>query len=120
MSKAQHTWKVSEANTEHGLYTNDGSASVISSDDKHIAFVTCQTKFKRGDGYKAQCTERDQYASLIAAAPDEHEANEFTVSELEYYIGNPSAWEHYDDAMSERLRRVVEKASAAIAKAKGE
>lgn len=52
--------------------------------------------------------------------PDEHEANEFTVSELEYYIGNPSAWDRYDDAMSEHLRRVVEKSRAALAKTKGE
>jgi len=28
------------------------------------------TRFKRGQGYKTECAERDANASLIAAAPD--------------------------------------------------
>jgi hypothetical protein len=30
-----------------------------------------------------------------------------SIESLEYYIGNPSAWESYDDKMSERIRSVV-------------
>lgn len=58
-------------------------------------------------------------AFLIAAAPDEHAANENTIAKLEYYIGNPSAWAHYDEALSEVIREVVETARAAIAKSTG-
>ena len=51
------------------LLSNDGTCSVVSDDGKHIATVTCQTKFKRGEGSTAECEERDANAALIAASP---------------------------------------------------
>lgn len=50
------------------LRMNDGSVPV-SDDGKNIAFVCCQTTFKRGMGYQTECEERDANARLIAAAP---------------------------------------------------
>lgn len=47
---------------------NDGACSIVSG-DKHIANVTCQTKFKRGEGSTTECEERDANAALIAASP---------------------------------------------------
>ena len=60
---------------------------------------------------------RDANARLIAAAPELLEHAELDVAELEYYINNPSAWDSFDEGMSELLRKVVTRAKAAIAKA---
>lgn len=59
------------------LLTNDGMATVSAEDEegsKPVARVVCQTPYKRGQGYKADCAERDANARLIAAAPDMYEA----------------------------------------------
>ena len=51
--------------------TNDGQAAITSDHaDNAIAYVQCQTKFKRGMGHKAECEMRDANARLIAAAPE--------------------------------------------------
>ena len=55
--------------------TNDGQAAITSDHaDNAIAYVQCQTKFKRGMGHKAECEMRDANARLIAAAPELLEA----------------------------------------------
>ena len=56
-------------------------------------------------------------ARLIAAAPELLEHAAADVDELEYYVDNPSAWDSFDDGVSEMLRKVVTRARAAIAKA---
>lgn len=55
------------------LLQNDGSAAVMAG-DKRVALVDCQTKFKRGEGWKTECAERDANAHLIAAAHDMYAA----------------------------------------------
>lgn len=50
---------------------NDGSTPVSAGegdDRKQVATVTCQTPFKRGEGWQAECEERDANARLIAEA----------------------------------------------------
>jgi hypothetical protein len=59
-------------------------------------------------------------ARLIAAAPDLLAHAQADISELKYFINNPSAWAHFDEDMSERLRAVVARARAAISNATGE
>ena len=39
---------------------------------------------------------------------------QFVRDNLEYQIGNPSAWEYYDDSVSEKIRRVCNKAREII------
>ena len=53
------------------MLTNQGQRIVMGPGDPpaHIAFVTCQTDFKRGTGHQAECEIRDANAALIAAAP---------------------------------------------------
>ena len=51
------------------ILNNDGSCGIIDSEGNHIATVSCQTKFKRGEGSVAECEERDANARLIANAP---------------------------------------------------
>lgn len=64
------------------------------------------------------CGERSiANARLIAAAPDLLAHAKADLAELEYYVGNPSAWDRYDDSMSRRLEIVVQRARTAIAKA---
>lgn len=48
---------------------NDGSRFLMS-DGKRIGMIECQTKYKRGQGHKTECAERDANAHLIAAAPE--------------------------------------------------
>jgi hypothetical protein len=100
-------WKVGKA-----IIMNDGAVAVVSPDtEQHIAFVTCQAKFKRGEGYKAQCAERDANARLIAAAPDLLEALEIA-----------DAWIREARSLGSNIpcERTLEMNSAAIAKARGE
>ena len=54
---------------------NDGGVAVVAlpeSDDddrKLVATIACQTEFKRGNGWKTVCEERNANARLIAASP---------------------------------------------------
>lgn len=68
-------WRVAQMHAQTGMGMNDGAWAVSApeADDgmgKRIALVDCQTDYKRGQGYKTQCPERDANAALIAAAPD--------------------------------------------------
>ena len=94
------------------ILTNDGQAPVMagSGDDKErIALVDCQASYRRGQGYKAECAERDANARLIAAAPDLLESLEDAMR----WVGSLTDWAGAGDPDVEKWR-------AAIAKAKGE
>lgn len=51
------------------ILNNDGSCGIIDSEGNHIATVSCQSKFKRGEGSIAECEERDANARLISNSP---------------------------------------------------
>ena len=61
-------WAISELHA-NGLFGNNGEA-FVSTADYRVAAVDCHAKFKRGEGYRAKCGERDANARLIASAPD--------------------------------------------------
>jgi hypothetical protein len=69
MKNKQANWSISKLSLESGLYQSDGAVAILA-DGERIALVDCQTKFKRGEGYKAKCPIRDANARLIAAAPE--------------------------------------------------
>jgi hypothetical protein len=64
------------------------------------------------DFLRTHCQPRE-----VSNAPELLEHAVLDVAELEYYINNPSAWDSFDEGMSELLRKVVTRAKAAIAKA---
>lgn len=69
------------------LLGNDGSVNVTAGsgeDRKPIARVECQTRYKRGEGYRTECAERDANARLIAAARELLEAAVRAEGELIY------------------------------------
>ena len=35
------------------------------------------------------------------------------IEDIKYYVGNPSAWEHYDDGVSEKIRAILKAAGMA-------
>ena len=35
------------------------------------------------------------------------------LEDIKYYVGNPSAWEHYDDGVSEKIRAILKAAGMA-------
>lgn len=35
------------------------------------------------------------------------------IEDVKYYVGNPSAWEHYDDGVSEKIRAILKAAGMA-------
>lgn len=88
---------------------NDGSMSVMTGDAedaKPIATVVCQTGYKRGEGYRTQCDERDANAHLIASAPD-------------LYAVLAEIYE-FEEGAGETDRPMMARAKAALAKAWGE
>lgn len=56
-------WRVSTV----GLM-NDGSRAVIA--EERVALVDSVAPFKRGEGWRHECAERDANAHLISSAPD--------------------------------------------------
>jgi len=50
-------------------------------------------------------TQAEYEAITQAARIAELEA---ALENLQYYVGNPSAWEYYDDEISERIRKACE------------
>lgn len=102
MSHTPGPWSSSQVG-----YTNDGNAIIVtgepgSDDRKPVAHALCQSKYKRGEGWKAKCTERDENANIIAAAPD-------MLAALENL-------ENDDGSIPDHAWRIVQDA---IAKAKG-
>lgn len=104
--------------TDVQVLGNQGERYVMAGegdDRKRVAVVDCQTKFKRGEGWRIPCEERDANAHLIAAAPELlealmqlfDEANGFNVSGVYF---NEKCFQHEGLGMAAR----------AIAKARGE
>lgn len=57
--------------------TNEGQAIIVAGhgdDTQRIALVDCRTKYKRGEGYRAECPQRDATAELLAASWEMREA----------------------------------------------
>jgi hypothetical protein len=67
-----------------------------------------------------QPSEMKANSRLIASAPELAEALSDGIDNLEYYVNNPSAWDHYSENVSERIGLFIKSARAALAKAKGE
>jgi hypothetical protein len=60
------------------MLTNEGQAPIMGGsreeeDRRRVAVVDCQADYKRGQGYKSECEERDANARLIALAPTMYE-----------------------------------------------
>lgn len=49
--------------------TNEGQRFIMAG-EKRIALVDCQVRYKRGQGHKVECEERDANTALFCAAPD--------------------------------------------------
>ena len=47
------------------------------------------------------------------------DACQATINRLEMHVNNPSAWEHYDQSVSDLIAETVKECRAAVAKAKG-
>ena len=66
MSETKYTpgpWRVGTAGIR-----NDGTRPIIAG-DRRVALAECMVEFKRGEGWKTECPEREANARLIAAAP---------------------------------------------------
>lgn len=51
--------------------TNEGQIAIMAGegeDVKRIALIECQTKYKRGEGSRSACAERDANANLFATS----------------------------------------------------
>lgn len=73
------------------MLTNEGQVALMAGtgdDVKRIALIDCQTNYKRGEGYKTACAERDANAALFAAAPDLVKALEEIAADHKTYKGH--------------------------------
>jgi len=48
--------------------------------------------------------------SIIVTIPPELKS---AIEDIKYYVGNPSAWEYYDDGVSEKIRAILKAAGMA-------
>ena len=91
--------------------TNDGAlpimADIGADDRKRVATVDCQSRFKRGEGWKSECDERAANARLIAAAPEM----------LAALVAVRARFQHYRHGPDEDM--VMDRVFAAIANATG-
>jgi hypothetical protein len=117
MSRAQHTpgpWRVGNGGHSHGT-----EFEIETAEQDALYLASVHWGDARVESYAPAHHTAEANARLIAATPELLDHAEADVADLAYYIGNPSAWEAYDDKVSEMLRRVVTRARAAIAKARG-
>jgi hypothetical protein len=92
------------------FHHNDGSVNIMagSGDDrKVIAHVLCQTPYKRGEGYRTICEERDDTADFIVRAVNSYDAmvKVLTAIEADYSrvtAGNRPLW--YADVVNALAR----------------
>jgi hypothetical protein len=76
MTTKAHTQGTLEAST---LRTNDGSVPLIIQgpngldDRKRLGLVDCQSEFKRGQGWKHECAERDANVARLIVAWNSHD-----------------------------------------------
>jgi len=108
------------------ILSNDGAATIMGGpedDRRPVARVECHAPFKRGQGHKSVCAERDANARLIAAAPDLLEACE-AFAAFERHTpdcANCDEWGAGNCQEGHRLYSVAcDSINEAIAKAKGE
>lgn len=99
--------------------SNSGEAKVFSLTpegeiDRLVASVECVTPYKRGEGHKAKCEERDKAAMLIAAAPELLAALRQCLTVLQ---SNPPA--EKGGLIEGQFKIATENTLAAIAKAEG-
>ena len=111
------------------MLSNDGSTTIMGGpedDRRPVARVECQAPFKRGQGHKSECAERDANARLIAAAPDLLAALEALSSNPRLNLGDliytvrEREGEGWDGPAVTAWNDAVMAAKAAIAKARGE
>lgn len=54
------------------MLTNEGQRPIMErmpdGENRRIALVDCQARYKRGEGWKAECAERDAIAAAIVKA----------------------------------------------------
>lgn len=91
--------------------TNEGQRPVMTGADdngdrKRICVVDPQSKFKRGEGWKSECQEREANVRLIAAAPALLEACKAALPILKRFLDENDyqagidAWDKTDAAIN--------------------
>ena len=63
----------------------------------------CQTCYEKDATKSMKKSEMAEELRTIKAA----------IEDIKYYVGNPSAWEHYDDGVSEKIRAILKAAGIA-------
>lgn len=83
--------------------------------DKSIEDTRSMAAHDRTNGNPTRATYEEGFADGQASLCQTIEAQEKRIAELkaaleslQYYVGNPSAWESYDEDMGERIRRACE------------
>jgi hypothetical protein len=111
---------VSEPKWTPGPWDAMPHGRVVGSRTVELVGGTVRTQLAMVTASEIDTDEQRANTRLIAAAPDEDAANLNTVQTLKCYINNPSAWEHFDQSVSDLIEGVVKQCEAALAKARGE
>ncbi len=75
---------------------------------KFIAEITRLTAFN-----ESMQTDARKNTETINKQAAEINTIKSAIEDVKYYVGNPSAWEHYDDGVSEKIRAILKAAGMA-------
>ena len=70
-----------------------------------VFFIATEAEYK---AITQAAKESPLYYEVLAAKEQQIAALKDALESLQYYVGNPSAWESYDEDMSERIRKACE------------
>lgn len=88
--------------------TNDGGRPVLAESGR-ICVIDAQTEFKRGEGWKTECDEREANARLIAVAPELYAA-----------MNDAAQFLSFMGSALPDVRRLSDRINAALTKARGD
>ncbi len=83
-----------------------GPIRVLDAHGNRVCEISCAMHLTADDILRAVNSHDDLVKALIT-----------NIEKLEYYVGNPSAWDSYDDSMSSLLDEVLKRSRAALEKA---
>ena len=82
--------------------------------EARLELTALETKINRLTTFnESMQTDARKNTATINKQAAEIDTIKAAIEDVKYYVGNPSAWEHYDDGVSEKIRAILKAAGMA-------